>query len=84
MDGNSFCKRCGQDVRDFYAPDYAWDVVVWPDGRPPDSMDTVLCYGCFSELCWEAGLHGAWALIQLKDLRPEQRRGFNKFLGEVT
>lgn len=76
-----WCDQCGGDVQDFYAPDYAWEKVAWKNNR---GGDIILCYNCFSKLCWRAGLHGAWALVQKKDLTLEQRMGFNKFLGKAN
>ena len=48
---DSFCKHCGQRVRDFQAPDDVWKRVV-----PSIRIRNVLCYDCFCETCVNVGL----------------------------
>ena len=42
---NSYCKKCGCKVEDFYAPNYLWSIT-----SKELSCDCVLCFNCFSRI----------------------------------
>ena len=56
---DSFCKRCGVDVRDFHAPDNVWEKI-----EPHIKHGNVLCYQCFCDVCAEVGLEAMWYLTR--------------------
>lgn len=78
---DSYCERCGGPMQEYYAPDAIWKEVARLNNHV---VETILCFNCFSEECQKTGLTRLWALVRLGELTPEQRRGFNKLLGEVT
>lgn len=57
---NSFCKECGVDVYDFYAPSYIWNKV-----KLHIKLGNVLCYNCFCKKCRKLGLPSVWKLTPL-------------------
>jgi len=56
---NSFCRKCGVDVRDYQAPNKVWEQIKdeIPNGN-------TLCYNCFCKLCDKKGIDygGYWIL----------------------
>jgi hypothetical protein len=54
---NSFCRRCGVDVRDFQASDYTWEKI-----SKDIKNGNTLCYNCFCDLCEKNGLPSYYEL----------------------
>lgn len=57
---DSFCKKCGCDVRDFHVDSDTWALV-----EPHIKRGHVLCYNCFSDVCGNIGLSRVWRLEPL-------------------
>ena len=58
---NSFCKRCGVDVRDFSVTDDIWKQI-----EPHIKYGYTLCYNCFSDIWHQLGNKSTWKLEELK------------------
>ena len=67
----SFCKKCGRDVHDFIAPDWAWETVrpfiKRGNRRLQPGEDDVLCYDCFCTLCEQVDIWVTWRLCSEDD-----------------
>jgi len=58
---DSFCRRCGIDVRDFSVTNAIWDKV-----RPYIKYGNTLCYNCFSDIWYQIGYNNIWELKKMK------------------
>lgn len=58
---NSFCKRCGIDVRDFTVTDDIWEQI-----QPYIKYGYTLCYNCFSDIWHQLGHKSTWELKELE------------------
>jgi len=61
---NSFCKRCGVDVRDFSVTDDIWEQVE-PCIGYKFSCSPIVCYNCFSDIWHKLGHNNIWELKRM-------------------
>ena len=55
---NSFCDKCGIDIRDFKVPDVLWNQIIG------FGVYTNLCYNCFCDAGDSKGFHFRYMIIK--------------------